>query len=94
MDILSVGVGAKELASEVSGLLFPSTNRVGGRKARPESGGVALEYILVGTVAIFVSIALLKFSLGVFTEKIKDLGEETGIDFSSLHISPFSDSAP
>lgn len=57
-----------------------------------QSGGAALEYILVGTVALFISMALLKFSIGIYSDKIKEIGENTGIDFSRLNINPFSDS--
>lgn len=53
-----------------------------------EYGGVALEYVLVSTVAFFMTMTILGFSMDYFSEKLKDFGKTHNLDFSGLSLNP------
>ncbi|MCB9229063.1 MAG: hypothetical protein H6618_05570 [Deltaproteobacteria bacterium] len=62
-------------------------------KRAVNSGSVALEYILVSTMVLFSSIALMTFTLKWAKQSITEYGEKVGIDVSEIfRHNPFIDS--
>lgn len=56
---------------------------------RRSRGGAAMEYIIVSTFAILLSVAALGFIAKVFKEKIAVMAEKLGVDAGELDIDPF-----
>ena len=52
----------------------------------PEHGGVALEYTLVSTFAIFVAIALLGFTSRVFHQKLESIADKLGTELPAFDL--------
>jgi len=80
------------MQSKASGTSICQTKKCGSAHhswRRSQAGGVAVEYTLVSTFAIFLAIVLLNFSAGIFRQKLETMAVKLGIDLSELDLSFF-----
>ncbi|MBC61190.1 MAG: hypothetical protein CMP11_01940 [Zetaproteobacteria bacterium] len=54
-----------------------------------EKGGAAFEYMLVSIFATFATFAILAFISGLIRDKLRDIGEEYGLDTQIINFNPF-----
>ncbi len=54
-----------------------------------EAGGVALEYVLVTTFAMVMSLAMLAIVTSVIESKLEVVAERLGIEWEEISLNPF-----